>query len=35
MLKIKIKLESLLYNNDNKALSDLKKLNINTDDYDK
>jgi hypothetical protein len=35
MLKIKIKLESLLYNNDDKALSNLKKLNINTDEYDK
>jgi len=35
MFKIKIKLESLLYNNDKEALNYLKYQNINIDEYDK
>jgi len=35
MFKIRIKLESLLYNNDREALEHLKLQNINIDEYDK
>ena len=35
MLKIKIKLESLLYNNDNEAIEYLKFKNIPVDEYDR